>query len=222
MRIPATITIERALASAARCTHRGGASLKNRRNALAMIETESLASPNFSYKIYGIQAIADDCLDFGGAHTLKSSLLANASPALARVAVAVSTLGPALEHAVSHLTSQKKYSLAFALDEVGNDLLFYTNRYATLVIRAEISQLGEHTRYFLSPGGPEIGLQQQKSVLHLAGGDPLGITVSEGCVLWPMKSRTMVIGIGEAGSEHPFGRRCATCSSRDKCRYRTQ
>lgn len=220
MRIPQTITIGRALASAARCTHRGGTTPKKRREAVVLIEADSLVAPAFSYRVYEIRNIENDWLDLGCCK-LKSAVLANASPALARVAVIACTLGPALETAVSGLTAAKRYSRAFALDEVGNDVLFYTNRYASLAVRAEIARLDESTRYFISPGGREIGLDQQRVLLDMAGGGGLGITVSEGCMLWPVKSHTMVIGIGksDAGSQHTFRKRCATCSSHHVCRY---
>lgn len=219
MRLPATIDLERALAAAALRSHRRGSSAPNRREALAVIQTHSLASPAFCYRVYEIHGREGDRLDLGP-HRLRAASLADAAPPLTRVAAVVCTLGPELEGAVSDLTSDRRYTRAMALDEVGNDLLFYVARYAALAIRAQVARHGEGVRCFISPGGAQIGLDQQPMVLRMAGGDDLGITVSGGSMLWPVKSRTMVIGIGPGASHHSVRKRCADCSSRHTCRYR--
>ncbi len=108
-------------------------------------------------------------------------------------------------------------SLALALDELGNELLFALSRRVQdrIVIEARKAQLtaaGE-----LRAGDPGLPLEAQAAVLRLAGADEIGVSVTQGQVLHPLKSMSMVLGIG---IDLPPARwsRCDDCPSAPKCR----
>jgi len=213
------IDIARALAAAARKPRAAGAKPKARSEAVAMVEEETLAAPAFTYRTLPVREVRGELLDFGDL-ALRAPGLAAFSSQLTGVTAVACTLGPALEARISALCAGRKLSLALALDEVGNDLLFYTARHATLLIRGETRRRGLSAGITLSPGCRDLPLDQQATVIAMAGGERLGITVTEKGMLFPVKSRTLVVGIGSGLTAPPLRRRCDTCSSRDKCSYR--
>jgi hypothetical protein len=219
MSVIGEIDISAALVAAAKRPLSSGTSQKSRRAALDMIGQESLARPVFSYSIVPLQGVNDDLLDFGNS-ALRVPGLTAVSNRLTAVTAVVCTPGAALEARVSGLCKERKLTLAFVLDELGNELLMYTVRQALLQIRLEARRQSLTSGSSLSPGCSGFGLDQQAAVVALAGGEHLGISVTSQGMLHPVKSRSLIIPVGTGLSAQPLHKRCETCSSRKKCRYR--
>ena len=136
---------------------------------------------------------------------------------LTALACGVVTLGDALERRITSLFAEKCYSLALALDDIGNQLLLAATRRAqdrmlAAARKRKLSMAGE-----LRPGDPGLALQAQGLVLRLADSASIGVTVTRGHALKPVKSISMVLGVG---IDLPPARwsRCDECPSRGSCR----
>jgi hypothetical protein len=115
------------------------------------------------------------------------------------------------------LFSQKRVSLALALDELGNALLFATSRLLQdrMLIDAKRQQLslcGE-----LHPGDPGLGLDAHGAVLRLAQAQTIQVSLRYGHTLYPLKSSSVVIGAGIDLPQATWSR-CDHCPSRSKCK----
>lgn len=219
MSVTGSIDIPAALAAVAKRPLGAGTTQKNRNAALEMIGRESLVTGAFSYRIAAVQRVEGDLLDFG-AGTLKVPALTRVAAGLTATAAVACTLGGALESRVSALCKERRVSLAFVLDELGNELLMYTVRHALSQIRREARRSGESSGSSFSPGCSGFALDQQAAVIALAGGECHGISVTSHGMLNPVKSRSMIIAIGPGLTTQPLRKRCETCSSRKICRYR--
>ena len=187
-----------------------------RRDALDLIEREDLIDAAYCYRIVPLDEPPNACLRAGG-ESLDAMRLVPESGQLTAVAAAICTLGPALEQRITALFTERRTSLALALDGLGNELLFALSRRLQdrIVIAARKAQLtmaGE-----LRPGDPGLSLKAQPAVLRLAGADTIGVRVTQGQLLHPLKSMSMVLGIGV---DLPPARwsRCDDCPSASKCR----
>ncbi len=140
-------------------------------------------------------------------------------------AIAVScgacTLGPGLERRVSELFAQHRASLAVALDELGNELLFDIGRRAQDRMQAEIGRRGLTLSGELRAGDPGLALAAQGAVLRLAGAGRIGISLGESLLMRPLKSTSMVLGVGVDLPASAWSR-CDQCNSRDKCDVRSR
>jgi hypothetical protein len=191
-----------------------------RAQALAMARDEALVHAAFSYRIVALQAPAAPLLHAGG-ESLEAPWLLPASGQLTAVACGACTLGPALERRVSELFTQRRASLAMALDELGNELLFDISRRAQDRMQAEVSRRGLTMSGELRAGDPGLALEAQGAVLRLAGADSIGISLSEGFLMHPLKSTSMVLGVGVDLPASAWSR-CDTCHSRAKCGVRSR
>jgi hypothetical protein len=214
------IDLSCALATLAKKSPAVGTAFKTRYKALDMVAEEVLATPIATYTNIPVQGVSEEVLDFGQ-FTLHAPELATIFSKLASVVAVVCTLGPTFEARISSLFEERKYSLALALDELGNELLFYTARLASLQIRKETRRQGLSAGNFLSPGDEGFSLAQQSTVVAMAGGENCGVSVMKLGMLSPVKSLSMVAGIGLGLSAHPLQRRCDTCASRERCRMQT-
>lgn len=219
MSVIGEVDIPAALAAVAKRPLSAGTAQKSRSAALEMIVRESLTRAAFSYSTVPVQDVYDDVLDFGSSE-LRVPGLADVSTRLTAVTAVVCTLGAAFEARVSALCAERKLSIALVLDELGNELLMYTVRQALLQIRREARRQSLSSGSSLFPGCSGFALDQQAAVVALAGGGFSGVSVTSHGMLYPVKSRSMIVAIGTGLTAQPLRKRCETCSSRKRCRYR--
>jgi hypothetical protein len=191
-----------------------------RAQALAMARDDALVRAAYSYRIVPLQAPAAPLLRAGG-ESLEAPWLLPVSGQLTALACGVCTLGPELERRVSELFAQRRASLAMALDELGNELLFDISRRAQDRMQAEVSRRGLTMSGELRAGDPGLALDAQGAVLRLACAGAIGIALGEGFLMHPLKSMSMVLGVGVDLPASAWSR-CDTCNSRAKCGMRSR
>lgn len=191
-----------------------------RAQALAMARDEVLVEAAYSYRIVPLQAPAAPLLRAGG-ESLEAPWLLPASGQLTALACGVCTLGPALERRVSELFAQRRASLAMALDELGNELLFDISRRAQDRMQAEVSRNGLSMSGELRAGDPGLALEAQGAVLRLACAGSIGISLGESFQMHPLKSTSMVLGVGVDLPASSWSR-CDSCNSRATCGVRSR
>ena len=191
-----------------------------RAQALTMAREETLVNAAYSYRIVTLEAPPAPLLHAGG-ESLEAPWLLPASGDLTALACGVCTLGPALERRVSELFAQRRASLAMALDELGNELLFDISRRAQDRMQAEVGRSGLSMSGELRAGDPGLALDAQGAVLRLAAADSIGIRLGEGLLMHPMKSTSMVLGVGVNLPASSWSR-CDACNSRARCGVRSR
>ncbi len=157
-------------------------------------------------------------LEHGG--HLSGPLIAQHLYAAESVVVAVCSIGAALEEAASKCFSAEP-ALSLALDGLGSaavDLLG-TGMCQRVDLAAEAE--GLKTTVPLSPGllGWPVA-SGQRQIFSLLDTTLAGVRMTEGSMMVPKKSTSIVIGIG-ADVEHA-GESCDYCSMAATCRYREE
>lgn len=186
-----------------------------RREATELVRQEVLVEAAYSYRIVALEEAAAEVLCVGG-ERLHAPRLIPESGELTALACAVCTLGPALEARVSELFTQRRASLALALDELGNEMLFAVSRRAQDRMLADAGRRGLTMAGELRAGDPGLALDAQAAVLRLAWAETIGISLGQGHLMQPMKSASMVLGVG-MGLPATRWSRCDDCPSKDKC-----
>ncbi len=189
---------------------------KFRDEAIALIEREALAEPAFSFAIVDLDAPPAEVLKAGGESMYAPRLLPQ-SGRLTALACGVATMGVRLEQRIGSLFAERSMSLALALDEIANELLFGVSRRLQDRMLMAGRKRGLTMAGELRPGDPGLALNAQGTVLRLAGADSIGVRVVGGHLLQPLKSVSIVLG---AGIDLPPARwsRCDECSSRASCK----
>ncbi len=158
-----------------------------------------------------------DRLLLAGGGRLTGTRVAGHLAGAVRVAVALCTIGPALETEAARLMSVEPV-LALALDGLGNAAV-------ELVGQQVCGRIGESAHWEdletstpLSPGlkdwPVEVG---QPQIFDLVQAERAGIQITPGGMMYPQKSISFVTGIGHKMAQtHP----CEACSLKQICRYR--
>ncbi len=187
-----------------------------RGQARELVREERLLAPASTVRIVPLDGAEGDRLRAGG-RSLQAARLLPESGTLTALGCVAATIGPALEHRVRALFGERKISLALALDDLGNELLMDVSRRAgdKLAAAAEkrrLSVAGE-----LRPGDPGMPLSDQSALLELAHAASIGVAVSPGGALVPLKSSSAVYGVG-AGLPAVRWSRCDDCPSKPRCK----
>lgn len=189
-----------------------------RREAIALARAENLIDAAYSYCIVPLEKKpeADDQLLYLGGEQLPASWLIPASGELTALACCVCTIGPMLEKRVTSLFGERKASLAVALDELGNEMLFAVSRRAQDRIHADTRRRRLTMSGELHAGDPGLDLTAQAAVLRLAQSENVGVTLLRASIMTPLKSTALVLGVGVRLPPCTWSR-CDRCPSREKC-----
>ncbi len=117
-------------------------------------------------------------------------------PGAERIVLGVCTLGPGIDSKISELCRSDLAS-AVILDEIGTAWVLAIANDMYRKIRADADAVGLQSSPSFRPGIGRWPLEYQRVILdHLQTKD-MGITLSDGMMLIPQKSISMIVAIGE-------------------------
>lgn len=136
-----------------------------------------------------------------------------------RIAVAVCTIGEALEARVRDLWDARELPLAAMLDSVGSVAAESLAERVHDILCREGTVAGIRVAGRTSPGHQDWDVSEQRTLFGLCPGTPVGVTLNEACVMTPAKSVSLLAGAGRQARVEPAGSPCARCRMA-RCAYR--
>ena len=179
-----------------------------------------LLEPLVAYEIYEVVELEPDRLCIESNSTLYGSLFKPAMGGANRIAVVVCTIGDKLEKKSRSYIEGGKLLRGHLLDGIGSAALDSLRREACRIIALEVSSDGYQAGSPISPGAPGFPLSEQQQVINLAHAEKIGISLNSPGVMQPIKSCSMVIGLGQEMKRWSDAQVCARCPMRSTCHYR--
>lgn len=106
---------------------------------------------------------------------------------------------------------------AYVVEAIGSATVENAMDNVQLFLDKEMEQQGLKISNRYSPGYCDWALSGQQPLFSYIGENPTGISLSESCLMQPIKSVSGIIGIGKEMKKQPYG--CGICSS-TTCVYR--
>jgi hypothetical protein len=189
-----------------------------RRQAAEQInEYRLLDQAAYSYEIVPISHDGIGAIRFAEA-SIDAPRLIPDSGDLSHVGAAACTLGPAISLHTSALFETKKASIALALDELANKLLFAIIRRMLDRLLGECQRRGLSLGVELHAGEPGLDINAQALVCRLAQAERIGIALHHEIAMTPLKSRSILVGIGQDLPVTSWTR-CTDCPTKHKCAH---
>jgi hypothetical protein len=180
-------------------------------------EIRNITVPLCAFQLYGGDIDGETvCLDEGArlqVGAILSSLLQNSES----FAIFTATAGNSFQQFQDDLKKENDMLKIYIADTIGSCIAEAAGDYMENMLEKEISGL-KHTKRF-SPGYCGWHLSGQKEIFRLLGGKPCDISLSDVCLMKPIKSISGIIGIGTNVKEGIYGcRYCEmkTCYKRKK------
>jgi len=182
----------------------------------ALVEGLPLLEPVVLYHQFAVEAFQHDRLMLAGGATLTGSLVAQHLARSQYVLAVLCTIGDALERRARELVATESL-YALALDGLGSAAAEELANSACRYFEAD----GMQSTIPLSPG--MIGWpveESQHQIFALLDASRVGVVLTESSVMTPVKSISMVLGLGHDVSSD--SRICDYCTMRETCRYRAE
>lgn len=135
------------------------------------------------------------------------------------VAVAICTIGAALERRVAELWESRELPLASMLDSVGSGAVESLAEYVNDLLCQHGLSAGVKVTNRISPGYADWDVAEQEQLFRLCPGAPAGVSLNAACVMTPGKSISLLAGAGVGARVDHYFSQCARCWMRD-CAYR--
>jgi hypothetical protein len=183
----------------------------------ALAEGRRLMTPRAVVRWAPVTRVEADALEVDG-RRLHIPRIGRLWGEVEHAAVALCTIGEALERRVAELWDARELPLASMLDSVGSGAVESLAEYVNDVLCQQgLPALKVTNR--ISPGYADWDVAEQPALFALCPGAAAGITLNEACVMTPGKSISLLAGAGRAARVDHYFTQCARCWMRD-CAYR--
>jgi len=186
----------------------------------ALTEAATLVAPALVYEWISVEVVDRTHARVGGVvmrvggHT---DLLLPAQEAF----VCVATVGPALEERARDLAAEGKAFDSYILGEVGVYAVGLVMHLAHKRVEEEAAARGWGVGAEMAPGqlaGWDVA--EQKLLCGLLDVSSIGVSVTDGGMLFPMKSASLLVGSGPEYEASEVRSPCDYCAKAETCRYR--
>jgi hypothetical protein len=179
---------------------------------LKHIEQDSLLAPAIAYKILPVEKIIND-------GQIPISPLISGSR---KIAAAVCTIGNRLEMRVKKYIESNEPLSALIMDGIGSAAVDMLSEEACDLIASVASSHGYMAGSPLSPGMQGLPITAQKYMFDLVPAGEIGVSITDSATMIPLKSVSMIMGLGPKMKQWKRAEVCATCHLRNTCSHRLQ
>ncbi len=183
-------------------------------------EAQALLAPAAIHTILPVRDFHHQTVILDDRVTFEGPLVARALAGATQIALAVCTIGPALEERSSALFAAGDPLQALALDGAGTAAVEEVSTIVTARIRAEASARGLGSGMRASPGQEGWSIWQQRALFGLVPAGEIGVRLTDSCLMLPCKSVSFVVGLGL--EMRPDAVTCDFCSKRERCPWRVR
>ena len=187
---------------------------------LESLKTLHLLQTAVTFEIYDVSEISADHMRLKDSSVLLGGLFSSVLQKVRQIAIVVCTLGPKLEEASKNYFMAKKPVRGLLLDGIGSAAVDCLEQEACSLISQQATLNGYLASSPISPGMPEFPLSEQRQVLKLAHAAEIGVSLTSSGVMQPLKSASMVVGIGQNVLTWTAAQACASCNMYHICHYR--
>ncbi len=187
---------------------------------LTRVNDSHLLEPAIAYEIHNISKVGHDWVSLEGGAVLHGSILPSVFLEAEEMVVVVCTIGPRLVEQATGYFSSGEPLRGLLLDDIGSAAITSLVAEACRLINHEASRRGLQASSSLSPGGVRFPILEQRRLFELVPAEEIGVKLTSSGLMTPLKSNSMVIGIGRQMKTWTRAEACARCNLSKTCRYR--
>lgn len=187
---------------------------------LDTIKNSQLLEPAIAYQMHTITEMHQDRVKLSEGKFLLGSFIPSTLPSAKELAIVVCTIGPRLEEKAARFFRQNEPLRGLLLDGVGSAAVDSLSEEACQIVTQEVSAHGYQASSPISPGMPGLDISEQKNLFDLVPAEEIGVYLTSAQIMAPIKSISMVIGIGTKMATWAKAEMCQRCPLKKTCRYK--
>jgi len=178
-------------------------------------EAYGLIQPSCFYQLMDIGRVRHPRVILEDGLTITSEVLSLVLSRCQQVAIFVSNIGRGLEHRVARLMQDGQMLKATILDAVGSEAAERTACYLQDIVRELAISNGYDITLRFSPGYCDWDITEQRLLFQAMNSAPLGVNLTEECLMVPRKSVSGIIGLGRSEKRQLRYSPCRLCTKTD-------
>lgn len=182
-------------------------------------EARGLIEPAALYTVVPVRDFHHQTIVLDDGAAFEGPLAARALAGAEKIALAVCTIGPALEERMNQLFAEDPVR-AMALDGAGTAALRGVSRAVVAEVRGIAEEHGWGSGMRAQPGQEGWSIWQQRVIFERLPADEIGVGLTDSCLMIPRKSVSFVVGMGP--DMRPDAVACDFCSKRHRCPWRVE
>jgi len=182
-------------------------------------EAYGLIQPSCFYQLVDIKRVRKPRVILEDGSSITSKVLSRVLSRCYQVSIFVVNIGQDLEEKVAQLTRERQILRATILDAIGSESAEKT----ACCLQDEVQELansnGAEITFRYSPGYCDWDIKQQRVLFQAMNSAPLGVNLTEECLMVPRKSVSGIIGLGHFKNWYLRYSPCRLCTQTDcQCR----
>ena len=178
-------------------------------------EASSLIQPSCFYQLVDIKRVRKPRVILEDGSRITSKVLSQVLSRCWQVAIFVANIGRGLEERVTQLMKEGQILRATILDAIGSEVAEKTARYLQDEVQELANSNGAEITLRYSPGYCDWDITQQRVLFQAMNSAPLGVSLTEECLMVPCKSVSGIIGLGHFAKWQPRYSPCRHCNQMD-------
>jgi hypothetical protein len=181
-------------------------------------DLKKLLKPSLDYRRFALDSVDGKSIQLADGTRFSSRKLAKAVGNAEEIYCFIATVGPKIDEEIQRLMKEKRYADAYVLDAVGSisaeDVV--EKYYRHIAQKAE--KEGRAVTLRFSPGYCDWPLEQQRLLFAtFSDRTPVGVSLSQSCLMSPRKSVSGLFGILPSGTSgvDPTYNPCVMCRKHD-------
>lgn len=138
----------------------------------------------------------------------------------AQMAIAVCTVGQAVSDRIHAHREAGEVVSSLLLDQLGTLAVGQLCQQFYAWLKDDVCSRGLHISTYLSPGESEWSIEDQAVIFGLLDTSPIGVSLTESLLMMPVKSLSLMAGIGPQPMGMPGTTHCDYCTMKGECPYR--
>jgi len=180
-------------------------------------KARDLLEPAGLFDIFEVRDARPDSLRLDHGPALESELVTTQLAQARRVALAVCTIGPRVEQEASRSFAEGRSLEGLLYDNIGSVAVEQVAMAVALRIEEVAAAGGEMASFPIAPGSADCTLTDQRAVFELLPAERIGVRLTENCTMVPLKSVSLIIGLGhDLPTAHDLSQ-CDFCPRREVC-----
>lgn len=187
---------------------------------LVSIKDEHLLEPAIAYEIYPISKVDHHQLSLACNVALHGPLLPSVLSNAEELATVVATIGLKVEKQVTDYLGRSEPLRGLLLDGIGNAAVVSLTEEVCKLIKGVALVRGYQASSPFRPGMPGFPITAQWQLFQLVSAEQIGVSLTKLGIMVPLKSASMVIGLGRQVTIWTQAQVCARCHLSKSCHYR--
>ena len=184
----------------------------------ALAQGSPLLAPAVQYRVLKVEQLRHERLMLEAGAELQAKLLAEHLKSAEFVVLALCTIGAGIDRLAKEQFAQNPV-YALALEGFGSAAVETLATEFCALIDEKASQCGMTSSIPMSPGMVGWPVDEgQGQIFGVLDTSAIGVRLTESSMMLPVKTISLVLGVGEALSSD--GSTCDYCSMRERCHYR--